>query len=348
MSPDFFTKPSHTLRSAMEAIDRNSMQICFVLDDDGKLIGALTDGDIRRALLKGATLEQEVGTFMSRAPRFVPNGMSRADIVEKLKSWNVRQLPVVDEKGRVIGIETSDDLRGLLKRNNQVILMAGGFGKRLSPLTDTLPKPLLRIGGQPILETIIKRFRDVGFYRFVLIVNYRGEMIRDHFKDGKELGVEIEYLCEETPLGTCGGLSLLKEKPTEPVFVMNGDILTRADFGAILDQHCSTNATATMVVREYYTEVPYGVVKVQGDRILSIEEKPKEMSYVNAGVYVLSPEAVAMIPQKSFFDMPSLFNMLKDSGREICCYKLKDYWVDIGRMEDFHRAQADFEGHFGS
>ncbi|HWU42001.1 MAG TPA: nucleotidyltransferase family protein [Bdellovibrio sp.] len=338
--------PSDTLRRAMEIIDRNSIQICFVINVDGKLVGALTDGDIRRALLKSARLEDSVDLYMNRNPKSIQDGNSRMEILEKMRLWNIRHLPVLDASGKVLRIETSDHLLGLAKRTNKVVLMAGGFGKRLSPLTDSIPKPLLKVGGQPILETIVKRFRDMGFSDFIFVVNYRAEMIREHFGDGEKIGVRIQYIQEEAPLGTCGGLTLLKERPQEPFFVMNGDILTQANFAAMLDEHISLGSAATMAVREYYIEVPYGVVKVDGHRILSIEEKPKELSYVNAGIYVLSPDAWDLIPKKKFFDMPGLFIALKEHNEEVNCYRLKDYWLDIGRMEDFHKAQSDFEGYF--
>lgn len=338
--------PADTLRRAMEIIDQNSMQICFVINDDGKLVGALTDGDIRRALLKSARLEDSVVSYMNRNPKSVSDGVPRVEILEKMRLWNVRHLPVLDANGKVLRIETSDYLLGLVKRTNKVVLMAGGFGKRLSPLTDLIPKPLLKVGGQPILETIVKRFRDMGFSDFVFVVNYRAEMIREHFGDGEKIGVRIDYIQEESPLGTCGGLTLLSEKPKEPFFVMNGDILTQANFAEMLDEHISLGAAATMAVREYFVEVPYGVVKVDGHKILSIEEKPRELSYVNAGIYVLSPEAWDLIPKQKFFDMPSLFVALKEQGANVNCYRLKDYWLDIGRMEDFHKAQSDFEGYF--
>lgn len=347
-SRDFFVSPEDTLRHAMEVIDRNSMQICFVVGDDKVLLGAMTDGDIRRALLKSASLEDSVKSFMNTTPKKISDGLGRDEIINKLKNWNIRHVPVVDGFGRVLRIESLDDLLGLVRRPNVVVLMAGGFGKRLSPLTDNVPKPLLHVGGQPILETIVKRFRELGFSKFIFVVNYRAEMIKKYFKAGEDWGVTIEYLNEDTPLGTCGGLSLLKEKPDCPFFVMNGDILTRANFAEMMDAHINAGSAATMAVREHFVEIPYGVVRVDGNKILSIEEKPRDLTYVNAGIYVLSPDALDSIPENQFFDMPSLFMKLNSRGSQISCFRLKDYWLDIGRMEDFHRAQADFEGYFRS
>jgi dTDP-glucose pyrophosphorylase len=348
VNADSFVGPSDTLRQAIEVIDRNSLQVCFVVDKDQKLVGALTDGDIRRALLKSAQLDQPVHLYMNSKPKFLVDRVSRSEVLEKMRSWDIRHIPIVDAERRILRIETSDDLMGLVKRPNKVVLMVGGYGKRLSPLTDTIPKPLLKVGGQPILETIVRRFRDLGFYNFVFVVNYKAEMIKEYFGAGDKLGVSIEYIHEDKPLGTCGGLSLLSERPHAPFFVMNGDILTQANFVAMLDEHISLESMATMAVREYYFEVPYGVVKVDGSKILSIEEKPRELSYVNAGIYILSPEAWDAIPKMKFFDMPSLFAQLRHEHDRVHCYKLKDYWLDIGRIEDFHKAQSDFEGFFKS
>lgn len=346
MAKNLFISPNDTLRTAMEVIDKNSLQICFVVDASGKLVGAVTDGDIRRAILKSAQLDHPIHGLMNKKPKFIGEKMTRSEILEKMRIWDVRHLPVLDEHGKIIRIETSDDIIGLVRRTNRIVLMAGGFGKRLSPLTDTTPKPLLRVGGYPILEIIVRRFRDLGFYNFVFVVNYRSEMIKEHFGNGESLGISIEYVDEEKPLGTCGGLTLLKEKPQEPFFVMNGDILTLANFVDMLEAHESLNSAGTMAVREYSFEVPYGVVKIDGSKILSIEEKPIERSYVNAGIYVLSPEAWELIPKNSFFDMPSLFAKMNAQNSIISCFKLSDYWLDIGRMEDFQKAQVDFEGVF--
>lgn len=347
VTSEIFISPRDSLRRAMELLDKGSFQICFVLDQDKKLVGALTDGDIRRALLKSASMDHEVGAFMNRNPKSIGEGVPKSDVLTKMRQWDIRHLPVLDAQGRVVRIEGSDELLGLIKQDNKVVLMVGGLGKRLSPLTDDIPKPLLRVGGRPILETIVRRFSDLGFHKFIFVVNYRAEMIEEYFKDGDKWGVSIEYVHESTPLGTCGGLSMLKERPEEPFFVMNGDILTRANFADMLDAHVSTGAVATMAVREHYVEIPYGVVKVDGDKILSIEEKPKELTFVNGGIYILSPEVLAHVPEGKFFDMPSLFTVLQGKGNITRCFKLKDYWLDIGRLDDFHRAQSDFEGYFG-
>ncbi|MBC7466802.1 MAG: nucleotidyltransferase family protein [Bdellovibrio sp.] len=346
MESTIIIKRNQTLKQAMEILNTSALHICFVIGDNGELIGSLTDGDVRRGFLKGATLESSVADYMNPAPKTIPEGLSVDEIVKHMNTWGVRQLPVVNKFGMIIKVETVEGVMHLFQKSNRVILMAGGFGKRLSPLTDHIPKPLLQVDGVPILEHILRRFKELGFYRFTVSLNYKADMIMDHFGDGSRLGLEIDYLHEDKPLGTCGALSLLKEKPTEPFFVMNGDLLTRANFSTILEYHSSQKSFATMCVREHSFEVPYGVVKSDGNKIISIEEKPKEITFINAGIYVLSPEVLDYIDSNNYLDMPTLFMNLAKKDKNILSCVLRDYWLDIGRMEDFHRAQTDYEKYY--
>lgn len=336
-------KSNSDLRAAMECLNENTSQICFIVDDDKKLKGSLTDGDIRRALLKGAGLETLVSEVMKNDPKFLSDKLNRDQVVEKMKEMGIKHMPLVNKAGIVTKIEILDDLLGITKRENRVILMVGGMGKRLSPLTDHTPKPMLPICGIPILERIILKFKEVGFYNFSLAVNYKADVIVKHFENGSKWNVNIDYVYETTPLGTCGALSLMKNRPTESFIVMNGDLLTQANFATILDHHNDNNALATMCVREFEVQVPYGVVKINGNRIESIHEKPKEISYINAGIYVFSPDVFEHIPKDQYFDMPSLFNALRESDIPTHVYNMKDYWLDIGRIEDYQRAQIDYE-----
>lgn len=327
----------------MEKFNESSAQICFIANEKNKLLGALTDGDIRRALLKGANLDTYVSEAMTSNPKFLSDKLSRDQVVEKMKELSVKHMPLVNSAGIITKIEVLDDLLGITKRDNHVVLMVGGMGKRLSPLTDHTPKPMLPICGIPILERIILKFKEVGFYNFSLAVNYKADIIVKHFGEGSKWNVNINYLYESSPLGTCGALSLMKNRPTKNFIVMNGDLLTQANFATILDYHMDLGAIATMCVREFEVQVPYGVVKVNGSRIESIHEKPKEVSYINAGIYVFSPEIFDHIPKDQYFDMPSLFNTLKESDIPTHVYNMKDYWLDIGRIEDYQRAQVDYE-----
>jgi dTDP-glucose pyrophosphorylase/predicted transcriptional regulator len=346
MEPMILINGIQTLKQAMEVLNETRLHICFVTDANGKLIGTLTDGDIRRAILKGATLESLVDGCMNKTPKMIPEGLSVEEIIQHMNHWGVRQLPVVNSQGIITKVETVEAMMEVFQKPNRVVLMAGGFGKRLSPLTDHIPKPLLHVDGTPILEHIVRRFKELGFYKFSISVNYKASMITNHFGDGSKLGIEIDYIHEDKPLGTCGALSLLKERPTEPFFVMNGDLLTRANFSSILEFHKQQNSCATMCVREHSFEVPYGVVKAENNKIISIEEKPKEINLINAGIYVLSPEALDLVSENDYLDMPTLFMKLKAQDRSIFSYTLKDYWLDIGRMEDFQKAQNDFEKYY--
>lgn len=339
-------KLHQTLKEAMEVLNKTKIHICFVVGDDGKLTGSLTDGDVRRAFLNGATLQSKVSDHMNPAPKMIPEGLSIEEIVKHMNAWGVRQLPVVNQQGVITKVETVEAVMDLFQKPNRVVLMAGGFGKRLSPLTDHIPKPLLQVDGVPILEHILRRFKELGFYKFTIAVNYKAEMITSYFGDGSQLGLEIDYVHEDKPLGTCGALALLKQKPKEPFFVMNGDLLTRANFSTILEFHKSQKSFATMCVREHSFEVPYGVVKSVGNKIVSIEEKPKEITFINAGIYVLSPEALDHIDANNYLDMPTLFMNLQKKDQNVLSCVLRDYWLDIGRMEDFHRAQTDYEKYY--
>jgi NDP-sugar pyrophosphorylase family protein len=220
--------------------------------------------------------------------------------------------------------------------------MAGGLGTRLRPLTDDIPKPLLKVGNKPILETIIRNFAEHGFVNITISLNYKGDMIKDYFGDGSDFGVNIDYVEENKRLGTAGALSLLKENPHEPFFVMNGDLLTDVNFSHLLDFHSFGNSTATMCVREYEYQVPYGVIQTKDSDITSIVEKPIQKFFVNAGIYVLSPSVFNDIPENEFFDMPTLFNILIEKQKKVSSFPIHEYWLDIGRMSDFEQAQSEY------
>jgi NDP-sugar pyrophosphorylase family protein len=254
----------------------------------------------------------------------------------------IHHLPLVGGDGRVVGLATLDELVGAARRPNWVVLMAGGLGTRLHPLTRECPKVLLPVGGKPILETILESFAEQGFERIFLSVNYKAEMIRDHFGTGERWGVRIDYLLEDRRLGTAGGLRLLPDRPTAPIVVMNGDLLTRISFDSLLRFHETQGAAATMAVRDYELRVPYGVVQLDEARIESIEEKPSRTVFVNAGIYILNPEALEQLPVDSVCDMPELFNRVIAAGRTTAAYPVREYWIDIGRLEEFERANREW------
>ena len=334
--------PMASVKDVMKVMDKSALQIAFVVDAENRLLGAVTDGDVRRSILRGEGLSMPVERIMNTHPIAVRQGTERAAILRLMKARSVRQIPLVDGEGRLVGLAQMEDLLCCPRRDNAVVLMAGGLGTRLRPLTDKIPKPLLKVGSKPILETILESFLDVGFHRFFFAVNYKSQLIEDYFRDGSRFGAEIEYLHETKRMGTAGALYFLPELPKEPILVMNGDLLTKVDFSELLDYHIEQRAEATMAVREYNYQVPYGVIDFDGEQITGIREKPSYSFFVNAGIYVLSPEAVARVDKEEFFDMPQLFDELVEAGKKTTVFPVREYWLDIGRMDDFERAQEEY------
>jgi len=331
-----------TIKKALEVIDKGAMRIAIVLDDNEKVVGTLSDGDIRRGLLNGLTLDSSIENLYFKKPTLANINDPKELIIQKAIRKQIYQIPIVDNDGKFVKIE---DLANLLKANtkrNHVILMAGGLGTRLRPLTHDLPKPLLKVGNKPILETIIENFAKYGFVNITISVNYKADMIQKYFGDGSALGVNINYIQETQRLGTAGALSLIKDRPQEPFFVMNADLLTNVNFEHLLDFHSFEHSVATMCVREYDYQVPYGVIQTDGIRITAIEEKPLQKFFVNAGIYVLSPQIFEYIPKDQFYDMPTLFEELIKDDLKTISFPIHEYWLDIGRMSDFKQAQDEY------
>ncbi len=338
---------SMPLLEAMRVLDASGLQVLLVVDPDGRLAGTVTDGDVRRAILAQQPLDGPVLDASHRSPTTAPAGIGRAEARRLMRGAAVRQLPLLDEGGRPTGLELLEAGERSPARPNPVVIMAGGLGKRLRPLTEETPKPLLQVGGRPLLETIIDAFAEHGFSEFYLSVNYRADQVESHFGDGSAIGVRIAYLREDDFLGTAGAVSLLPSVPDHPVVVMNGDILTRVDFRQLIEFHDRTAAEMTMCVREYDVEVPYGVVEVDGERITSLVEKPTTRHFINAGIYVLAPEVVAAVRPGEPTDMTDLAADVLAREGNLRAFPIREYWLDIGHLEDFERAQADFARHFG-
>lgn len=337
---------STSIVDALKAIDNRQLQIGVVIDGQGKLLGTVTDGDVRRAILAGVGLGESIGHIMNHRPVSAKQGAKRHTLLRSFRKHQVRQIPLLSKEGKVIGLELLDSTSRPEPKDNPVVLMAGGLGTRLRPLTDECPKPMLNIGGRPILETIINNFIDSGYREFYLSVNYRGDMIKEYFGDGQSFGANIQYLEEKQRLGTVGALSLLPEKPEKPFFVMNSDLLTRVNFGQMMDFHEMNNSVATMGVREYSYQIPYGVLKLNNHEIESIDEKPVQQHFVNGGIYILEPDVVDYIPPDQYFDMPTLFDMLVKERKQTCAFPFREYWMDIGHPDDFERANRDFSKEF--
>ncbi len=334
--------PNSTIREALKIIDSGAMKIGIVVDENEKLIGTVTDGDIRRGLLNNLSLDDIIESVIFRTPTVCKIDDTKEKILEIAVEKKLYQIPIVDSNGKLVGIEEVDELLKPKPKNNKVVLMVGGLGTRLRPLTDKTPKPMLKVGDKPILETIILNFKKYGFTEIILSVSYKSEIIESYFGDGSKFGVNIEYVHEEKRMGTAGALSLIREKLSEPFFVMNGDLLTNINFEHMMDYHVSNSSFATMGVREYDFQVPYGAVNVDGINIKSIEEKPVYNFYVSGGVYVLDSKVLNFIPNNEFFDMPTLFGKVIEKNLKSVSFPIREYWLDIGRMEEFEKANNEY------
>ena len=343
---DYKVRLDTNIHDALKIIDRRGGQIALVVDGGHKLLGTVTDGDVRRGILSGIDVQNPVSMIMNAEPVKAKPSDSRQFILSILRQNKLRHIPIVDDAGCLLGLETLDDLNPAY-RKNMVLLMAGGLGSRLKPLTNECPKPMLKIGGRPILETIILNFIESGFKEFIISLNYKGDMIRGHFADGHDLGVSIQYIEEDERLGTAGSLRLLPEiQNSHPIIVMNGDVLTKVNLDHFLDFHASNHSKATMGVREYNFQVPYGVLKLDYHRIVQIEEKPVHNFFVNAGVYVLDQDVLNCLPDERRFEMPGLFKQLMKTGHHTVAFPIREYWLDIGQPDNLKQAHGDFKDVF--
>jgi dTDP-glucose pyrophosphorylase/predicted transcriptional regulator len=334
--------PGAKLEDAIAVLDREGLRIVLVVDGERRLLGTLTDGDVRRALLRHVPMAAPVEDAMFSSPQVALRSWSKERILALMEKQGLLQVPILDDERRVVGLET---LHGLLQKrhkDNPVFIMAGGLGSRLQPLTNGCPKPLLKIGDKPILDLIVENFVTAGFQRFFISTHYMPHMIRDHVGDGSRWGVHVRYVHEEQPLGTAGALGLLPHDAIDlPLLMMNGDLLTNLNFHNLLAFHETHASAATMCVREYEHRVPYGVVESDGHRISGMIEKPVHRYFINAGIYLLQPQVVRSVQPGRHLDMPELLQEQIAQGRSVTMFPIHEYWLDIGRLEDFQRAQAE-------
>lgn len=335
-------KADATIRDAMRAIELGSLRIALVCDGENKLLGTVTDGDIRRGLLVDCNMGDDVFRVMQLQPKTAAISDTREYCVRVMHEYDLMALPVVDEAGCLRRLETLHDILKPRKRDNPVFIMAGGFGTRLRPLTDHCPKPMLKVGEKPMLEHLVNRFSQLGFHEFYISTHYMPEVITEHFGDGSAFGVSVTYIHEDKPLGTGGALGLLPQSIAKlPLILMNGDVLTRVDFTNILEHHENQEVDATMCVRELEHQVPFGVIETDEGLISEMVEKPTYRYRINTGIYVLNPDIVSSVSRGSYIDMPALLQQNMDSNKKVGTYTSHDYWLDIGRMEDYQRAQTD-------
>jgi len=330
-----------TVGQAIRNLEQGAIKIALVTNQAGELQGTISDGDIRRGLLRGLNLNSAIAEVIHRNALVVPPEMGRELVRQLMVANKIQQIPVVNEKHQVVGLHLWDVIASPPMRTNMMVIMAGGMGTRLQPHTESCPKPMLPVAGKPMLEHIIERAKLEGFTRFVLSIHYLGHIIEEHFGDGEKFGISIDYLREESPLGTAGALGLLFPRPIEPFAVTNGDVLTDIHYAELLDFHIRYKAAATMAVRYYEWQHPFGVVQTQGVDIVGFEEKPVSRSHINAGVYVLNPEALDALGSNTRCDMPSLFEKLHERGMRTVAYPMHEPWLDVGRPDDLARAHVE-------
>lgn len=332
-------KPDNTIRDAMKIIDSEALRIAVIVDKHNELMGVVTDGDIRRALINGKDLSERLCNVMNKSPLYVCPNESSANVAELMNNKSLLAIPVV-ENNRIVGLHTVDSLFHKPTYSNPIFLMAGGFGTRLRPLTDSCPKPMLKVGNKPILETLLNQFIKSGFLKFYISTHFLPEIIKNYFGDGSKWGVNITYVHESEPLGTGGALGLLPADIIKlPIILINGDVLTTINFEKLLEAHNKLGGLATMCVKEYDYQIPFGVVDIEGSKMISMTEKPSYRYHVNAGIYVLEQEVIESISNNKRIDMPSL--LLELPKTTVNVFPIHDYWLDIGRRSDFDRAQKD-------
>lgn len=332
----------HPIVEVLRLFERNDQQICLVVDGQDRLVGTVTDGDVRRGLLRNLTLSAPLSLIMNATPLSVSPDTSTLSLIRLMHQHGIRYIPAVTEDGRVVTLHGLKDLT-MPMRDNWVVLMAGGEGLRLRPLTENCPKPMIPVGDKPILERILEEFIEQGFHRFFISINYLGNIIREHFGDGSRWNVDIRYMEERSKMGTAGSLALLPERPANPILVMNGDLLTRLNFKSMLDFHVNSGHTATVGVRAYTVEIPYGVVAIENDRINAMIEKPMHKHFINCGVYTLDPSCLDRLPLDQPTDMPHLLQSLINTGCSVGSFPIHEYWIDIGRMSDLERANQEYQ-----
>jgi dTDP-glucose pyrophosphorylase len=333
-------KAEATLQDAIRSLDESALQIVLIVTPEERLVGTLTDGDIRRGLLRGLELGSPIAPIIHREPLVVPPQLDHNAVLQLMQTNRLHQLPVIDEQRRVVGLHVWEDIVQPLKRTNPMVIMAGGRGSRLRPHTENCPKPMLPVGGKPMLEHILERARGEGICHFVFAIHYLGHMIEEHFGNGDKWGVRIDYVRETTPLGTAGAIGLIVPRPEAPFVVTNGDVLTDVRYGELLDFHSRNGAMATMAVRLHEWQHPFGVVRIKGGDIVGFEEKPVARSYINAGIYALDPRVLDCLKPAEACDMPTLFERAAQRGMRTVAYPMHEPWLDVGRIDDYTKAQV--------
>jgi len=330
---------SDSLRSALLSLEKSGMKLCLVVNRNGELLGTLSDGDIRKALLKGSALSSNVCDAMNRDCTFVREKQSRSDVMELMKARKLTVIPILGTGRKITGVHTLYGILGSEAKPNRAVIMAGGKGERLRPITEHIPKPMVSVAGKPILERLILHLLSHGIRKITLAVNYKKEVIEEYFGNGKPFGVEIEYIREKIPMGTAGALSLLKKGTDEPLIILNGDLVTQFDITRMLEAHNSGGNTITVGVYKYLHTIPFGVLRMKKDLVVSIAEKPLEWWYVNSGIYVMDPSLVKAVPKASFFTMPQLIEHCLGGKKRVGAFEIEEEWLDVGKLSELEKAR---------
>ncbi len=337
-----FVSPETSILETLRVIDEFALEIALVVDKNSRLLGTVTDGDIRRAILRNISLSEPIRTIMNSNPVTSAPDVSEDEILFLMSHKSIKHIPILDSEGRILDLVLMRDLAVRRRRDNWAIVMAGGLGKRLGDLTRQTPKPLLPVGKRPLLGTIVNQLRKHGISKIFVSVNYQADKVKHYLQDGKDFDVEVRYLEEKEFLGTAGPISLLPERPSKPFLIINGDILTSVNFANLLDYHETSGKAMTACIREFCVDIPYGIVKMRGTELLSIKEKPIYKFFINTGIYVLSPSVLDLLSPGEKADMPQIMQRLTEKGSGVGCFPLSEFWLDIGKIEDYQRAQTEF------
>lgn len=336
----FLIKENDTILMAMQKINENYKEIVFVIDESNQLIGSITDGDVRRGLLSNMKLDSQANLIMNKNFTYINKNVDRAFVLDIMKARSIRQIPIINEKKEIIGIHFLEDLIGSSIKPNIAVIMAGGKGVRLRPITENCPKPMIPVAGRPILERVILHLINYGIRKIYLSINYLGNMIEDYFGDGKSLGCSIEYLREDQPLGTGGALSLLPVLPENPIIVLNGDLISQVNIEQMLKTHQENHNMITIGASYYQVEIPFGVLNTSSNQLVRIEEKPKENYLINAGIYIINPNMLKYIPKNKEFPITDLFEKGLQAKDKIGVYPIEGEWIDVGRHDDLNKAKG--------
>lgn len=339
--------PDVTIKQALEAIDKSAIEIALVVDQEFRLLGMATDGDIRRAILRGADINACIETVMNKNYTAIGEDIPHDTAIRIMAEHSFRHIPVIDQQGHLKNIILWQDVIKPKKKTNYVLLLAGGLGTRLRPLTEDVPKPMLKVGDKPIIETIIGQFKQNGFINILISVNYKADVIEDYLKDGSHLGVNIQYIKETKRLGTAGPIRLAREYLTEPFFVMNGDLLTNLNLSNMMDFHTNNGFDLTIATKKYEMQIPYGVIKMDDIAVTGMDEKPIIGYFINAGIYCLDPKLIDYIPEDQYYDFNVLINQAISDELSIGSFPITEYWMDIGQMADYQKAANDYYNIFG-